>query len=117
MVQIWMYFVILFVVCSVCLIGFLLVDASVRRAGRMIVGTVCYWQKSGIPGFGRVCMDYTIRGKRHQCMSGLIANRNKHLFREKSMHQCVLYKYAGTSKRRPFYVATVLHSVHSANGR
>ena len=105
-----MFFVGLSIFCVLALAVFFIADAKQRRTGQVIVGSVVQWQKSGIPCFGRVVIDYTIRGRHYSCFSSLIPNWKRHLFRPKSMRRYLLRKYPKTCKSEAFYIATAICS-------
>ena len=105
------FFGVLLVVCFCLVMIFLTADMYTRRQGEIIVGKVVRWERTRIPGFGRVILTYTKRGRTYMCVSNLIANSKKYAFRPESMRRYILHKYPKSSKMGPVYVATVIGSV------
>ena len=106
--QVCMFFVGLTVACAACLAAYFVADARRHKNGQVIIGRAGDWQKSGIPGFGRVSVEYSIRGRPYACVSGLIPNWRKHLFRPRSMRRYVLRKYTRPDRGGATYVATAV---------
>lgn len=105
---VWAFFLGLMLVCFVILMLFVYFDSRQRRYGRIVTGTVLEWQKSRLPGFGRVIVDYTIKGRHYTCSSNLIPNNLRDSFKPKSMRRYILHKYAKTKKRSGFYIVTAI---------
>lgn len=108
-VYVWVFFLALLFFC-VCALAAFLIDAKQRRVGHVVIGRVVEWRKSGVPGFGRVIIDYTVRGRHYSCASSLIPNWERRDFRSGSMRRYIVHRYVKTEKTDAFYVATAIRS-------
>lgn len=105
-VPIILFFSSLAVLCLVIIAIFLFADSKLRRQGNIVVGYVVNWQKTRLPGFGRVMISYSIRGRHYMCMTSLIPNWKKHEYKPTSMRRYVIHKYPKTGRFDTMYVAT-----------
>lgn len=102
------FFVVLAAVCALCLCGFVWFSNRKVPPGRVITASVVSWEKTRLPGFGRVLISYTIHGRPYTCSTGLIPNHRKKLFRPRSVRRYVLRRYQGGRKFGTVYIASVI---------
>lgn len=100
------FFVVLLIICIVCLIFYLHASFRDVKMGQIVTGSVIGWEKSKLPGFGRVLIEYTIKGRRHMCGSSLIPNYKKPMFRPRSMRRYMLRTYRNANTGNREFIAT-----------